>query len=517
VHHGLRRKLLIPMNRHPARIEHVDVLIVGAGISGIAAAYHLQRCRPHTSYAILEAREATGGTWDLFRYPGIRSDSDLHTFGFSFKPWVHDKAIADADTILAYLRTTIRENGIDRHIRLGHRVRGASWSSADARWLVDIDRADGSHQLTCRWMFCASGYYDYAKGFRPRFPGEEQYTGRIVHPQHWPADLDYTGKRVVVIGSGATAVTIVPAMAERAAHVTMLQRTPSYVLPIPSEDALANRLRALLPEAWAYRLTRTKNITRQQLIWRFCRRFPGLARAAIRSINASLLPPGYPVDKHFNPPYPPWDQRLCMVADGDLFKAIRDGKAAMATDQIATFTPTGIRLVSGETLEADVVVTATGLNLLPFGGMKLVVDGAPVRLPDKVAFKGMMLNGVPNFAFSIGYTNASWTLKVGLLCNHWSQLLLHMDAHGYVACSPELPDPAMPTRPLLDFAAGYVRRSLDQLPRQGEHPPWQMSMSYGSDEETLGAAAVADPNLHFRRAGEAPAATQASRAAGGAR
>jgi monooxygenase len=505
------------MNRVIGRPEHVDVLIVGAGISGIAAAYHLQQDRPGSSYAILEARAATGGTWDLFRYPGIRSDSDLHTFGFAFKPWQHDKAIAGRDTILDYLRETITENGIDRHIRLGHRVRAAAWSSADARWLVDVERTDGTRvPMSCRWLFCASGYYDYERGFRPRFPGEEQFAGQIVHPQSWPEGLDYAGKRVVVIGSGATAVTIVPAMAERAAHVTLLQRTPSYVLPIPSEDAIANRLRELLPASWAYRLTRFKNIAKQRAIWQFCRRYPGLARAAIRHINASLLPPGYPVDRHFNPPYAPWDQRLCMVADGDLFKAIRDGKAAMATDQIATFTEGGIRLVSGEVLAADLVVTATGLNLLPLGGIELTVDGAPVRLADRVAFKGMMLSGVPNFAFSIGYTNASWTLKVGLLCRHFSQLLVHMDRHGYAACSPELPDTAMATRPLLDFGAGYIQRSLAELPRQGDREPWVTTMSYGSDEELLSAAAVADPCLRFSRAGQqVPAAT--SRAAGAVR
>jgi monooxygenase len=510
------------MNRAPGPSpEHVDVLIVGAGFSGIAAAYYLQRDRPRTSYAILEARAATGGTWDLFRYPGIRSDSDLHTFGFAFKPWNHDKAIASADTILAYLRETTAENGIDRHIRLGHKVITAAWSSADARWRVEVERSDGTRlAMTCRWLFCASGYYDYQRGFRPRLPGEEHFAGTIVHPQQWPEDLDYTGKRVVVVGSGATAVTLVPAMAERAAHVVMLQRTPSYVLPIPSEDPLANRLRAVLPEAWAYKLTRTKNIARQRAIWLFCRRFPGLARAAIRHINASLLPAGYPVDRHFNPPYAPWDQRLCMVADGDLFTAIRDGRASVVTDRIRTFTATGIELVSGEHLDADIVVTATGLNLLPFGGMQLAVDGAPVVLPEKVAYKGMMLSGVPNFAFAIGYTNSSWTLKVGLLCQHFAQLLAHMDARGFVACSPELPARDMPTRPLLDFGAGYVQRSLDELPRQGDRAPWLTSMSYQSDLDLLSMESVVDPCLRFtRRTARTDAAAPAAsgRAAGGAR
>jgi cation diffusion facilitator CzcD-associated flavoprotein CzcO/pimeloyl-ACP methyl ester carboxylesterase len=480
-------------------MEHVDVLIVGAGISGIGAACYLERERPGTSYAILEARAATGGTWDLFRYPGIRSDSDLHSFGYAFKPWVDDKAIAGADSILAYVRETAAEHGVDRHIRLQHRVRGAAWSSAEARWTVDIERGDAGERvsLSCRWLFCASGYYRYDEGFRPRFPGEERFAGTILHPQHWPEGLDHTGKRVVVIGSGATAVTVVPAMAEKAAHVTMLQRTPSYVLPVPSEDKLANQLRELLPEKWAYELTRRKNIARQQLIWQFCQKFPGLARAAIRAINVAELPPGYPVDKHFNPTYAPWDQRLCMVADGDLFKAIREGKASVVTDTITTFTERGIRVSSGEEIEADLVVAATGLNLLPFGGIELRVDGAPVRLAEKVAFKGMMLNGVPNFAFAIGYTNSSWTLKVGLLCRHFCQLLGYMDEHGYASVAPELADPTMKTRPLLAFGAGYVQRSLADLPRQGADAPWLTSMSYQADLTLLGQGAVADEHLRF--------------------
>jgi cation diffusion facilitator CzcD-associated flavoprotein CzcO/pimeloyl-ACP methyl ester carboxylesterase len=479
--------------------EHVDVLIIGAGISGIGAACYLQRERPGTSFAILEARAATGGTWDLFRYPGIRSDSDLHTFGYEFKPWVNEKSIAAADAILAYVRETATEHAIDRHIRLHHRVVSASWSSDTARWLVDIERTDsGAHvQMTCRWMFCASGYYRYDQGFRPTFPGEERFRGALVHPQHWPEDLDYTGKRVVVIGSGATAVTLVPAMTDRAAHVTMLQRTPSYVLPMPSEDALANRLRAVLPATWAYALTRRKNIRMQRTVWRLTRRFPRAARRMIRRINAAQLPPGYPVDTHFNPPYAVWDQRLCMVPDGDLFRAIREGRASVVTDHIETFTERGVQLRSGETLEADIIVTATGLNLQAFGGIELVVDGAPVRLPDTVAFKGMMLSGVPNFAFAIGYTNSSWTLKVGLLCEHFCRLLAHMEAHGHTTCIPEVSDPAMKTRPLLDFGAGYVKRAIGELPRQGERAPWLTSMDYESDRKLLRMDSVIDPELRF--------------------
>ncbi|WNG50982.1 NAD(P)/FAD-dependent oxidoreductase [Archangium minus] len=479
--------------------EHVDVLIIGAGISGIGAAYYLQREHPSKSYAILEARGATGGTWDLFRYPGIRSDSDLHTFGYAFKPWTSDKAIAGADAILAYLRETAAENGIDPKIRLHHKVHGAAWSSADARWVVDVERTDTGERtkLSCRWIFCASGYYRYDQGFTPRFEGTERFQGRIIHPQHWPEELDYAGKRVVVIGSGATAVTLVPSMAEAAAHVTMLQRTPTYILPIPSEDAIAKLLRKLLPANWAHALTRLKNIAKQRLVWSFCQRYPRAARRFIRYVTAKQLPKGYPVDEHFNPPYNPWDQRLCAVPDADLFKAISSGRASMVTDHIETFTERGLQLKSGRELEADIIITATGLNLLALGGIALTVDGVPVHLPDKVVFRGMMLNDVPNFAVAIGYTNASWTLKIGLLCEHFCRLLAHMDAHGHTICSPVQNDPAMPTRPLLDFGAGYVQRAVNALPRQGNRAPWLMSMDYFSDTRLLKEDSVEDLNLRF--------------------
>jgi cation diffusion facilitator CzcD-associated flavoprotein CzcO len=487
------------MDREPHRTEHVDVLIVGAGISGIGAAYYLQRAHPGRSYAILEARGATGGTWDLFRYPGIRSDSDLSTFGYAFKPWNSEKVIAGGDAILAYVRETAAENGIDRKIRLQHKVIAAAWSTATARWTVTVERTDtGARQeITCGWLFCASGYYRYDKGFTPRFEGSEQFRGRIVHPQHWPDDLDYTGQRVVVIGSGATAVTLVPAMAAKAGHVTMLQRTPSYVLSIPSEDAIANLLRRFLPREQVHALTRRKNIALQGALWRFCQRYPRAARRALRYLNAKALPEGYPVDEHFNPPYDPWDQRMCMVADGDLFEEIRRGRASVVTDRIATFTERGVRLVSGRELDADLIVTATGLELLVFGGIALTVDGAPVNLPEKVAFKGMMLDGVPNFSFSVGYTNASWTLKVDLLCDHFCRLLGFMDANGHAICCPERKDTAAPTRPLLDFAAGYIQRVIDTLPRQGAESPWLMSMDYELDTRLF--AVVEDEHLRFSR------------------
>ena len=482
------------------RTEHVDVLIVGAGISGIGAAYYLQTRQPGKSYTILEARDATGGTWDLFRYPGIRSDSDLHTFGYEFKPWEDEDAIASADKILAYLRETISENGIEANIRFHHKVLGAAWSSDDARWRVDVERVDTGERLTitANWLFCAGGYYRYDEGFTPHFEGTERFRGQIVHPQQWPEDLDYRGKKVVVIGSGATAVTLIPAMADDAAHVTMLQRSPTYIMPVPSKDAIANALQKVLGKERGYAITRRKNIAQQRTIYRLCQRYPRAARRLIRYINAKQLPDGYPVDKHFKPSYDPWDQRLCAVPNADLFKAIRNGKASVVTDRIITFTERGILLESGDELEADIIVTATGLKLQALGGMNLTVDGEPVNLPDTVAFKGIMLSGVPNFAFAVGYTNSSWTLKVGLVCEHFCRLLAHMDAHGYDICVPELSDPDMPTRPLLDFSAGYVQRAVHEWPRQGADGPWQVVMDYQRDVEVLRNGPVTDANLRFR-------------------
>lgn len=480
--------------------EHVDVLIVGAGISGIGAAYYLQREHPGRSYAILEARGATGGTWDLFRYPGIRSDSDLHTFGYEFKPWRDEHAIATADKILAYLRETSAENGIDRHIRFHHKVRGAAWDSGRTRWTVDVERADGTTtQFSASWLFCGGGYYRYDQGYTPHFDGVDRFTGRIVHPQHWPEDLDYTGKKVVVIGSGATAVTLVPSMALTAGHVTMLQRSPTYVLPVPAKDGFANTAKRLFGDRRGYALARRKNIIKQRAVYTLCQKYPTAARRLIRKVNAAQLPKGYPVDEHFAPRYNPWDQRLCAVPDGDLFKAISNGSASVVTDRIATFTERGILLESGRELDADIIVTATGLNIQLFGGMTLTVDGQPVDLSDTVAYKGIMLSGVPNFAFAFGYTNSSWTLKVGLLCEHFCRLLSHLDTHGYDAVRP-IADPDVETLPLLDFSAGYVQRSVTELPRQGVDGPWVMSMNYTYDAAMLRNGPVVDPNLRFETA-----------------
>ena len=496
------------------RIEHVDVLIVGAGISGIGAAYYLQTDHPGRSYAILEARGATGGTWDLFRYPGIRSDSDLHTFGYEFKPWRDEDAIASADKILAYLRQTAAENGIDKKVRFHHKVLGAAWSSADARWLVDVERVGGGEgneelvQFSANWIFCAGGYYRYDQGYTPEFAGRDRFRGRIVHPQHWPEELDYAGKKVVIIGSGATAVTLVPAMAGTAAHVTMLQRSPTYVLPVPSKDAFANVAQKVLGATRGYALARRKNIFKQRAVYQLTQKYPGAARRLIRYLNAKELPEGYPVDEHFNPAYNPWDQRLCTVPDADLFKAISSGAASVVTARITSFTETGVLLESGKHLEADIIVTATGLNLQLLGGMSLSVDGKAVDVADTVAYKAMMLAGVPNFAFAFGYTNSSWTLKVGLLCEHFCRLLSHMDTRGYDIARPEVNDPAMQTRPLLDLSAGYVQRALDRMPKQGSGEPWRVSMDYYYDVERLREGSVDDPNLYFSSSARAVAEPQ---------
>jgi cation diffusion facilitator CzcD-associated flavoprotein CzcO len=491
------------MDASAGQLESVDVLIVGAGVSGIGAAYYLQRDHPGRGYLIVEARGASGGTWDLFRFPGVRSDSDLQTFGYEFRPWRSDVAIADGDSILAYLRETAAEYGIDRNIRYHVKVTGASWSSADSRWTVAVENAETGERsaLRCRWLFAAAGYYRYDQGFTPQFAGRERFRGPVVHPQQWPQDLDYAGKRVLVIGSGATAVTLVPAMAPAAAHVTMLQRTPSYVLPVPARDKLNARLTALLGDERAFAITRRMNIFRQVAIWRVCQKYPGAARKVIRNLNAKMLPEGYPVDEHFNPPYGPWDQRMCIAGDGDLFRVIRDGTASVVTGHIETFTETGVLLSDGRELEADIIVTATGLNVHALGGMTLTVDGEPVRATEKFVYKGMMLSGVPNFVFVFGYTNASWTLKVGLLCEHFGRLLRHMDDRGFDTVTP-VASSSMPSAPFTSFASGYITRALDQLPRQGSRAPWRISPTYNADVRLLRKQPIDNPELQFTSARE---------------
>jgi monooxygenase len=483
-------------------IEHLDVLIVGAGLSGIGAAHHLQEAFPGRSYAIFEAREELGGTWDLFRYPGIRSDSDMHTLGYRFKPWTAAKSISDGEAILDYVRETAREGRIDAKIRFQHRVVRAEWSSEEALWSVEVERVDSGEgvRLTCDYLWVCSGYYRYDEGFTPEFPGAEDFSGEVVHPQHWPADLDYSGKRVVVIGSGATAVTLVPAMAEQAAHVTMLQRSPTYIASLPAEDPIANGLRRFLPDKAVYTIVRWKNVMIQALIYQLSRRRPRAIKRFIRKGVERSLPAGYDIDKHFRPKYNPWDQRMCLVPNGDLFKAIRDGEATVVTDTIERFTEDGIKLDSGEQLEADVIVTATGLNLLFLGGMELVVDGEPVDISKKMAYKGMMLSGVPNCAFTVGYTNASWTLKADLTSEYVCRVLAHMDAHGYRKSVPELSDPSVEEMPLLDFTSGYVQRSLHEFPKQGSKEPWKLRQNYVLDIRTIRRGAIDDGAMRFSAA-----------------
>lgn len=491
-------------------LEHLDVVVIGAGISGIGAGRYLTAELPGTSFAILEARGASGGTWDLFRYPGVRSDSDLSTFGYEFKPWLDEQAIADAPRILRYLREAATESGLDDRIRYHQRVVDLAWSSEAARWTLTVERTDGSpaagaaperFQLTAGWVFAGTGYYRYDAGYTPELPGLDRFAATpgntVVHPQQWPEDLDLTGRRVVVVGSGATAVTVVPAIAQTAAHVTMLQRTPTYVMPVSRGDALGARLRRWLGDERGAALTRRKNIAKQRAVWRFSQEHPRAARAVYRRVVTKQLPPGYDVARHFDPPYDPWDQRVCASPGGVFFAAIRSGRASVVTDRIDTFDATGVRLASGERLEADVVVTATGLAVQIFGGARITVDGEEVVLSERLAYKGMMLSGVPNLAFAIGYTNSSWTLKVGLLCEHFVRLLRHMGEHGYDTARPVPSDPDTPTRPYLDFAAGYIQRAVDALPRQGSRPPWTTSMDYHSDVALLRDGSVVDPELQL--------------------
>ncbi|WBB68643.1 NAD(P)/FAD-dependent oxidoreductase [Micromonospora sp. WMMD812] len=482
--------------------DHVDVLIVGAGLSGVGAACHLQRSCPGRTYAVLEARDAIGGTWDLFRYPGVRSDSDMFTLGYSFKPWTNPKAIADGDAIRDYVRETAREYGVDAHIRFRHRVVRAAWDSTTARWTVHAHREDTAEtvELTCAFLYVCSGYYRYDEGYTPAFPGVDRFAGRLVHPQHWPSDLDHGGKRVVVIGSGATAVTLVPAVAERAAHVTMLQRSPTYILPLPSRDRFADALRRRLSARAAYPVVRWKNVLLTSASYQFSRRAPGLMKRLLRRAARRRLPVGYDLDRHFAPRYDPWDQRLCIVPDGDLFTAVQAGRASVVTDTVDTFTEHGVRLASGAELPADVVVTATGLNLLALGGMTLTVDGAAVDLAGTVAYKGMMLSGVPNLAMTIGYTNASWTLKADLVATYVCRLLRHLDRTGQQIVTP-LPPPGEDRVPLIDLQAGYVLRSLDALPKQGASAPWRLYQNYPRDVLLMRHGRLADSGVRFSRAG----------------
>jgi len=485
--------------------KHFDVLIVGAGISGIGAGYHLQNECPGRSYAILEARNDLGGTWDLFRYPGIRSDSDMYTLGYSFKPWRNPKAIADGAAILQYVRETAAEHGLDRHIQFGTSVKSASWSSPDGRWTVEAVRDGQPLRFTCNFLFMCSGYYDYDQGFTPDFPGLERFAGRVVHPQKWTEDIDYTGKRVVVIGSGATAVTLVPELAAKAAHVTMLQRSPTYIVSMPAQDKIANWLRRQLPAELAYAITRWKNVLFGMWFYRFCRNNPRRAKAMILSWLEKELGPGFDIRTHFNPRYNPWDQRLCLVPDSDLFQALKQGRAEVVTDHIDCFTEKGIQLKSGRELEADMVVTATGLNLKMLGGISLRVDGASVDLAKHFNYKGMMFSEVPNLASSFGYTNASWTLKAELICRYVCRLLNHMQSTGLRQCTPRLTDNTMQEEPWIDLSSGYVQRALAMSPKQGSKKPWKLYQNYALDLLSLKYQSVEDGVMEFSN--PAPAAT----------
>jgi monooxygenase len=491
-------------------MEHFDVLIIGAGLSGIGAGAHLKMNCPGKSFAILEGREAMGGTWDLFRYPGVRSDSDMYTLGYRFRPWSDPQAIADGPAILEYIRQTACEFGLDEKIRYHHRVRHASWSSDEAIWTVEaeVGKEKTIARFTCGFLYFCTGYYDYESGYTPEWAGMERFRGRIVHPQKWTEDIDYAGKRVVVIGSGATAVTLVPAMAQQAAHVTMLQRSPTYVVSRPSQDKIANWLRAWLPARNAYAITRWKNVLLGMFFYNLARKRPSIMKRLIaRGVKREL---GEESLKDFTPSYDPWDQRLCLVPNSDLFQAIREGKASIVTDHIETFTETGLQLKSGEHLDADIIVTATGLVLKLMAGLDLTVDGAPVDLSKTIAYRGMMYSDVPNAASAFGYTNASWTLKCDLTAEYVCRLLNYMDSHGYDQCTPRLNDPSVTPEPVIDFTSGYVQRALHTLPRQGSKMPWRLHQNYVKDISMMRYGRVDDGTMEFKTA---PAARHSRRKA----
>jgi monooxygenase len=486
-------------------MEHFDVLIVGAGLSGIGAACHLRQRCPNRTLAILEARDVIGGTWDLFRYPGVRSDSDMFTLGYSFSPWKEAKAIADGDAIREYVTRTANTHGVDKDVRYHHKVTKAEWSTPNATWTITAEQTDPKTgavvdvTLTCSFLYVCSGYYRYDKGYTPPFLGIEDFKGEVVHPQHWPQDLDYKDKRVVVIGSGATAVTLVPAMATTAAHVTMVQRSPSYVMTLPGKDIIAEKLVGKVPDRYLFPALRWKNVLTQAALYQLSRRAPNLMKRLLRKGILTQVPAGYDVDTHFTPRYAPWDQRMCFVPDGDLFASLGEGKASIVTGTIDRFTPTGLRMTTGEPIAADVVVTATGLNVQALGGMTLTTDGTKVNLGETVAYKGMMLSDVPNFVLTIGYTNASWTLKADLVATYVCRLLNHMAAHDYQAVTPVLADPDTETEPIINLTSGYVLRSLDALPKQGSAAPWRLHQNYPKDVLMLRHGPL-DDEVRFDRA-----------------
>ena len=482
--------------------EYFDVLIIGAGLSGIGAAVHLQKDSPNKSYAILEGREAIGGTWDLFRYPGIRSDSDMYTLGYNFKPWTSPKGIADGKDIREYIVEAAKEHDIEKNIRFGHKVLTSSWSSETARWTVEIQltNSDGTggeiRCYECNFMLCCTGYYNYDQGYQPEFKGSENFNGDIIHPQKWDENYDYSGKKVVVIGSGATAVTLVPAMTDKAEHVTMLQRSPSYVMALPQDDPMVNGLRKLLPETWVYRITRTRNIAFASMMYNFCQKFPNASRRLIQKLVKKQVGNDFDM-KHFTPKYNPWDERLCAVPDGDMFKVLRDGKASVVTDHIDHFTENGIKLKSGTELPADIIITATGLDVQLFGKMQLIVDGKPFVANEKMVYRGVLLEDLPNAGMVFGYTNASWTLKADLITEWMCRLLNHMDASGKKIVMPHNFDSSVEHRPFVDMQSGYVQRAMEKAPQQGSKLPWKLYQNYALDLATLRFGKVNDETLVF--------------------
>ena len=496
-------------------MEHVDVVIVGAGISGVSAAWHLKTRCPRKRYTILEARDTVGGTWDLYRYPGIRSDSDMYTMGFAFKPWVDAKAIAGGPTILGYINETVEEHGMREHVRFGHRVKAASWSSDEAAWTVHAEHDGQRVCISCNMLLMCGGYYKYDDPYQPRWNGMDRFRGPVIHPQRWPEDLDYRGRNVIVIGSGATAMTLVPAMAVNGAgHVTMVQRSPTYVVSWPSHDRIARLLRRFLPERLAYALTRWKNVKGDLDFYRRTRTEPEEVKAELIGEVRRLLGPQYDVERHFTPSYYPWDQRLCLIPDDDLFQVINDGSASVVTGEIDSFVEDGLRLAGGEVLEADIVISATGLELQIMNGVALSVDGDSVNLPDHWTYKGMMLSDVPNLIQTFGYINASWTLRADLNAEYAARVITRMDETGSRQVTPRLaPEDAaaMPARPWIDdFSPGYMQRSMHLLPKQGDRNPWRNTQDYGEDKKLVRNAPVEDAELEFGN----PAGTGACRAAG---
>lgn len=485
-------------------VEHVDVIVVGAGISGIGAAYHLQKSSPDRSFMILEGRGDLGGTWDLFRYPGVRSDSDMQTLGYSFKPWTKAKSIADGPSILEYLRETVDEYDIERFIRYHHLVTTAEWSTADATWTITANRSDTNETVTytCSFLFMCSGYYSYKGGYTPEFAGIDDFSGPVVHPQKWPEDLDYAGKRIAIIGSGATAMTLVPAMATDAAHVTMIQRSPTYVVARPAEDPIAKKLRTFLPEKLAYRMVRKKNITLSQLFYNKTRKQPEKVKEQLLGLTRDALGDEM-VEQHFTPRYNPWDQRLCLIPDSDLYDAINSGKASVVTDHIERITESGIELQSGDHLDADIIVTATGLQLVTVGEMDFTIDGEPLDFSTTWTYKGLAYSDVPNMVSSFGFINASWTLRADITCDFVCRLLNHMRDTGADYCVPRLrpSDADMPQRPWIDdFSAGYMQRIMPTMPKQGDRAPWLNTQRYNDDVKLISKARIDDDVLEFNKA-----------------